>query len=98
MLKENGCLAWTKEPFSVLHQFTGMLFLKKKLFVKNSKILSAVCFHTTGVLKPNLFQKIVFLADKISPERKGFFVDFLRFFVSKNLFDFAYQYCLLFSW
>lgn len=55
---------------NLLHGITGAYVLQKDFKIKNAKVLQAVRQHTFGA--PNLCNvaKLVFIADKIEPERK----------------------------
>lgn len=51
------------------HQFLGVYFARKLFFIKNSSILDAIKYHTTGKPNMSIIEKIVYSADKIEPRR-----------------------------
>ncbi len=62
----------------MLHAPAGAGMLKKKYKIKDKKILNAVRFHTKGDINMTLFDKIIYIADYIEPERSYDVVDDLR--------------------
>ncbi len=55
---------------AVYHAKTGMLFARDELGIKDEDILNAVSYHTTGRADMSLLEKIIFVADATSEERK----------------------------
>ncbi len=59
-----------KTNHKVWHQKSGAAFLKAEGIVTDEEILSAVAWHTTGRAGMSLLEKIVYIADFISADRK----------------------------
>ena len=57
-----------KNPF-LLHAKVGGYIANKKYDVKDSNILNAVIYHTTGRPEMSMLEKIVYIADYIEPGR-----------------------------
>jgi len=49
----------------ILHASVGAFLAEKELGITDTKILSAITYHTTGKKDMTLLEKIVYLADKI---------------------------------
>lgn len=62
--------AGLKAPVNLYHSYAGALYLKNDLKFKDHEIIDAVFKHTSGAVKMSKLDLIVFLADKISKERK----------------------------
>lgn len=60
------------------HAISGAAFLKNELKITDKEILSAVRWHTTGRKNMTKFEKIIYVADLISPERNYPDVDEVR--------------------
>jgi nicotinate-nucleotide adenylyltransferase len=54
----------------VWHQISGEAFLRKNGIISDEEILGAVRWHTTGRANMTLLEKIVYVADFISADRK----------------------------
>ncbi len=52
------------------HAKTGMLFARDELGVTDEDVLNAVSYHTTGRGGMSILEKIIFVADATSEERK----------------------------
>ena len=52
------------------HAISGSAYLKNELKIEDEDVLSAVRWHTTGRENMTKFEKIIYVADLISPERK----------------------------
>lgn len=52
------------------HAKTGMLFARDELGVTDEDVLNAVSYHTTGRSGMSMLEKIIFVADATSEERK----------------------------
>lgn len=52
------------------HAKTGMLFARDELGIADEDVLNAVSYHTTGRGGMSLLEKIIFVADATSEERK----------------------------
>ena len=51
-----------------LHALTGSL-VAERIFGENSRVVSAICSHTTGKANMNTLEKIVYVADYMEPNR-----------------------------
>ncbi len=58
-----------RNPF-LLHAKVGAYLAEKKYGVRDSDILNAIQYHTTGRKNMSLLEKIVFISDYIEPGRK----------------------------
>lgn len=58
-----------KQP-SLLHAKLGAHYAKEKYNIDDEEILEAIRWHTTGKPEMTDFEKIIFIADYIEPERK----------------------------
>ncbi len=65
-------------PVKLWHGPVGSIYLKQKYGVDDEDILNAVKYHTTGRKNMSLLEKIIFLADYISEERRWPDVVYLR--------------------
>ncbi|MBE4703884.1 nicotinate-nucleotide adenylyltransferase [Spiroplasma platyhelix] len=72
-------------PFNLYHAYVGALYLKHHLKFHDQDIIDAIFKHTSGDLKMSKLDLIVFLADKISKERKYPEVKTLRKLAAKDL-------------
>lgn len=71
----------------VWHAISGAAYIENELDITDSDIINAVRYHTTGRADMSLLEKIVYIADFTSRDRKYPDVDVLRDIVSKNLDD-----------
>lgn len=69
ILKNSG-VSFENFPPKLYHSFSGSEYVKQKLGITDESIRAAIRYHTTGRENMSLFEKIVFVADYISPERK----------------------------
>ncbi len=60
------------------HGPVGSIYLKQKYGIDDQDVLNAVRYHTTGRKDMSLLEKIVFVADHISEERRWPDVTYLR--------------------
>lgn len=51
------------------HQFLGELIVKRDFLIQDEEILNAIKYHTTGRPNMNWLEKIVYVADKLDPNR-----------------------------
>lgn len=77
----------------VWHAISGAEFIKSALNITDSEIINAVRFHTTGRSGMSTLEKIIYIADLTSADRKYPDVDILREIVQKDL-DEAVIYAL----
>ena len=59
-----------KSSTKTWHQLSGAVYIKKYLGVKDEDIISAVRYHTTGRENMTLLEKVVYIADYISADRR----------------------------
>lgn len=85
-----------KVSVPVWHGISGSVYVKNILKVDNEQIISAIRYHTTAKSGMTLFEKIIYLADYTSADRKYPDVDVMRKLVNLNLDD-AMLYSLKFT-
>ena len=71
----------------VWHQISGECFLRRNGIITDEEILGAVRWHTTGRAGMTLLEKIVYVADFISADRKYEDVDIVRRLAETSLED-----------
>lgn len=76
---------WKKIPEPILHGYTAMLWLENIYGIKDKKFLSAIRKHSTGSKKMSKLDKIIYVADKISSDRKGEKIGKIRKLAYSNL-------------
>ena len=54
----------------VLHSYIGADIAKKTFNIKNKNIINAIKNHTVGRIKMTNYEKIIFIADSLSADRK----------------------------
>lgn len=59
-----------ENPF-LLHSKLGAFLAETKYNILDKEILSAITYHTTGKPNMTLFEKIIYIADYIEPNRKA---------------------------
>ncbi len=69
----------------VWHQISGEAFLRKNGIITDEEILGAVRWHTTGRAGMTLLEKVVYVADFISADRKYEDVDVVRKLADSSL-------------
>lgn len=69
----------------LLHGYVGAHLARRQFGIKDREILSAVAKHSLGSDKMTRFEKCVYLADLLSPERNFYGADALRELMLKNL-------------
>ena len=69
----------------VWHQISGEGFLREKGIISDEEILGAVRWHTTGKAEMTLLEKIVYVADFISADRKYSDVNVVRKLAQESL-------------
>lgn len=62
----------------LMHGAVGAIIAKEKYRVEDEIILNAIRYHTTGYVKMDMMDKIIFLADYIEPGRTHCEVDSAR--------------------
>lgn len=69
------------------HAKTGAELAKNTYNIEDIDILNAIRYHTTGRESMNILEKIIYIADKIEPNRKFEGVEELRRLVYVNIND-----------
>ena len=57
----------------LLHAPLGAEFAKRELRISDREILDAIYYHTTGRPDMTMLEKIIYIADYIEPNRKGYY-------------------------
>lgn len=98
LLKNGGIMLTDGEKSvpGIWHSFSGYVYLRDVLKIKDDDILSAVRYHTTGKADMSLCEKIIYIADLTSAERDYPDVEKVRELVDKSL-DEAILYVLKFT-
>ncbi|MBE6781425.1 MAG: HD domain-containing protein [Ruminococcaceae bacterium] len=78
------------------HAITGSAYVKHILFIDDNDIISAIRYHTTARKNMSLLEKIVYLADFTSADRKYPDVDIMRQLVDISL-EKAMEYSLKYT-
>lgn len=84
-IKNNEELVKSNIPEPALHGFVVALWLKNEYLWKDKKVYNALCSHTLAEQKPSKLSKILYVADKISTDRKGEKIGKLRKLAYNNL-------------
>ena len=75
----------------LFHAITASCYAKIVLKITDVDILHAIRFHTTGRAGMSLLEKVIFLADGISEERKYSGVNELRYIAEYSLDDAVFK-------
>jgi len=59
-----------KFPSCLLHSFAGRIIAEEEFKMKDRDILNAIRNHTLGRKNMSVLEKIIFVADSVSPGRK----------------------------
>lgn len=100
MLEQYGvptCAELCRAP-GVLHAVTGAYFIEKELGITDSRIISAVRWHTSGRRGMSLYEKILYVADLIEPTRDYPDVTRLRHLARTDLDAVAFEgvsFCII---
>jgi predicted HD superfamily hydrolase involved in NAD metabolism len=70
---------------NLLHSFAGEIVAKEKFKINDKDILNAIKNHTQGRSKMSVLEKIVFVADFVSNDRKMRYVKKLQNLAKQNL-------------
>lgn len=65
-----------KKAWKAIHAPVGAYLAEKELKIKDQDILNAIRFHTIGRIGMSKLEKIIYLADKIEPNREN--IDFVN--------------------
>ncbi|KIE47282.1 hypothetical protein U732_1212 [Clostridium argentinense CDC 2741] len=77
----------------LLHGVVGAYIAKNTFDIKDSDILNAITYHTTGRANMCLLEKIIYVADYIEPSRNFQGVESLRELAYKNLDEAVIECC-----
>ncbi len=88
-IEENNKALW--------HAIAGEAYLRCEIGVEDKEILSSVRYHTTGRAGMSLLEKIIYVADYISPERNYPDVGVMRDLALNSGLEEASVYALKFS-
>ncbi len=69
ILKDSD-ISFENFPPKLFHGISGSKYVKQKLGIADESIRTAIRYHTTGRENMSMLEKIVFVADYVSPERK----------------------------
>lgn len=69
----------------LLHSFASAVIAKEKLGIKNKNILNAIKNHTLGRNNMSVLEKIIFVADVISKDRKYKGISKIRKIAKQNI-------------
>ena len=99
IIKNSGIILTLEERNNpkLFHAISGSAYIKDALGFEDSEIISAVRYHTTGKAGMTTLEKIVYVADFVSPERDFPGVDFMRQLASEDLDKaclFAVDFCI----
>lgn len=86
-----------KHSAKLWHPISGSVYIQKKLGITDQDIINAVRYHTTGRAGMSLLEKIIFIADFTSDERKYNGVEIMREKALRNLEEamiYGYQFTL----
>lgn len=70
MIKNKAQLNIDKIPFAILHQYSGYYYVKNHLGIRDKTILNAIRQHTTLSTNCTQFDKLIYIADKLSADRE----------------------------
>lgn len=83
-IKEGFDACELKNP-KTYHAIAGAYLIQKEFEIDDAEIISAVRNHTTGKVNMTIFEKIIFLADKIEPNcRDEKYTKKIRKIIEKN--------------
>lgn len=74
-----------KNSPQIWHSIAGALYCEKYLGIEDKQIINAIKYHTTGDGNMTTFDKIIYMADCVSDDRKHEDVEIERKLVKKNL-------------
>ncbi|MDR1467031.1 MAG: bis(5'-nucleosyl)-tetraphosphatase (symmetrical) YqeK [Oscillospiraceae bacterium] len=76
-----------QKSFKLWHAISGYVFVKTQLNIKDKDILNAIRYHTSGRRNMSKFEKIIFVSDFISEDRKYKSVEKIRRVAYNSLDD-----------
>lgn len=75
----------TKREVKLIHAPLGAYYAKKVFGIDDSEIFNAIYWHTTGKADMTLFEKVIFIADVVEPNRKYDIVEEMRQLAFENI-------------
>ena len=60
---------YLNEDKKIIHQYLGEYIAREKFYVHDEEILNAIKYHTTGRAKTTVLEKLIYVSDKIEPNR-----------------------------
>lgn len=76
---------WTKLNHKLWHAAAGAIYCKNVLGLEKAQVLSAIACHTTGKKNMTTLEKIVYVSDNVSLDRKSLNAKIERRMAFKNL-------------
>ncbi|MBP1924972.1 putative nucleotidyltransferase with HDIG domain [Sedimentibacter acidaminivorans] len=76
---------WDKQTDNLKHAKVGAELAKKSYSIQDVDILNAIRYHTTGREAMSLLEKIIYIADKIEPNRNFAGVEEIRELAYNNI-------------
>lgn len=76
-----------KKSIKLLHSISGAIYVREFLKIDDEEIINAIKYHTTAREDMTLLEKIIFIADFLSDDRKWENTDYFRKLALKNLDD-----------
>ena len=74
-----------KKTPQIWHSIAGAIYCEKYLGIENEQIISSIKYHTTANRNMTTFEKIIYMADCVSEDRKHEDVEIEREIVKKDL-------------
>ena len=69
----------------LLHSISGSIYIERELDIVDEEIISAIRYHTTARARMSVLEKIIYLADFTSADRKFIDVYYMRELVDRSL-------------
>ncbi|MEE1042351.1 MAG: bis(5'-nucleosyl)-tetraphosphatase (symmetrical) YqeK, partial [Clostridia bacterium] len=75
----------TKRETKLIHAPLGAFYAKKVFGVEDEEVFNAIYWHTTAKENMTLFEKVIFIADVVEPNRKYDIIDEMRKLAFENI-------------
>lgn len=75
----------TQKEYKLIHAPLGAYYAKKVFGVDDEEIFNAIYCHTTAKADMTMFEKIIYIADVVEPNRKYDIVDEMRQLAYENI-------------
>lgn len=75
----------TKKEVKLIHAPLGAYYAKKVFGIEDEEIFNAIYWHTTAKANMTLFEKVIYMADVVEPNRKYDIVDEMRKLAFENI-------------